>query len=994
MIEELNPHLDSTRDFFASSTLPFALHSTFYPVYQKLSKWFNRFSFSIDHSIFSDLQLFYLLATKKYLDHRSSSHLFRLVLSIHEMQKKLLRLVTFSPHLRHLTIRMIPTNLVFPFAYKPVLGCLIGFNLMDRYELFDEENIVLALQKYLPQLRLVKESSYCHTSQHKNLKIFYFEIEKLNDTSFSLLELTLLKNNLEEKVRKSIQPLSPTIFMKRNDEEIYKNILVLSQEIQSPEDPPQAYITLDEQNGKEIVFRITLVHILPFQRFSLQERFADSTFVLERALKVRHLENRPIQAHIFRLHLARDTSLLRSDGSLDFYSARQKVVTLLTNAIGGFRDYNGGILIKQQELLDNFKESFPEGYDPELIETFFYALTPLEKQIILPLETLSALFKYFAENRKEKLSADSIYSFKVYHSDEKIFLIIRSKDSSATTIVLNVLQEPSFASINMAYNKMDMSEEVFFNCVLLRADHRDAESLVQAIQNSLNKWHQKMKDRQILRIALEYSLVSLDPRIGGEEVSSNVLRLLFEGLTRFNQHGQIENAVAETIDISSNLQQYVFKLRPSLWNDGSPVTAYDFEYAWKKILSPDFKTAFAYPFYPIKNAKEAREGKVSPEEIGIRVLDDRTLKVELAHPSPYFLQWTAHPFYSPVHRLMDQQYPQWPYQYEKNYLCNGPFELKINQPNQGYQLVKNPFYWDSNHISLDQILLTLMNPTQAFQAFQKKEIDWVGNPFGGWHSIYTPKKEDHVISFPNSLVCWCVFNTAAPPFNHRKLRQAFTYAIQRTQIIANAFLPLQPAYTLLIPHPLEKPRCLFPEFDQDKARQLLNEAFQELGLCKEDLQPLKLMFYKQGIQEHTALCLKQQIEECLGIQCVLEPLSWSAIFPKMTEGDFQIGLMHWTSWTDDPLYTLNTFKSAKENVNFAKWEHPRFQRLLDLSEQEVNFLQRSAYLLEAEEIISQEIPIIPLYYQPSQALANKDFRLFNRTRRPFDFSRSFYKMEY
>lgn len=992
---ELRSELEPSMEIH-SQAMPLSFHSSFFPVYEKLKKWATRFPLSTDNSIFNDLTLLYLLATKKYLDHRNTTHLFRLVLSMHLMQKKLLRSATFESHLRHLEIRWIPTDLLFPFSHKPVLGCLIGFNLMDRYEVFDEENIVLALQKYLPQLRLVKESSYCHTSQYKNLKIFYFEIEKKNGSSFSLLEQSLLKNNLEEKVKKSIQPLSPTIFMGLNDEETYKNILVLSQEIQSLQDLPQAYITLDQQTGKEIVFRVNLVHISPFHRFSLKERFFDSTFVSQRVLTVRHLENHPIEAHIFRLYLPRDPSLLRSDGSLDFYSARQKVVSLITNAIGEFRDYNGGILIKQQELLDGLKEHFPEisNRDSELIEAFFYAITPLEKQVILPIETLSTLFTYFLENRKEKLPKGSIYSFKIYHNDQQVFLVVHGDDASITSTITTILQEQIFTSLDVAYNFIDTPEGVFFNCVLFQAENGKAETLVQALQESLHKWHQKMKDRQVLRIGLEYSVVSLDPRIGGESVSGDILMLLFEGLTRFNQSGLVENAVAETIEVSSNLKQYTFKLRSTLWNNGTPVTAHDFEYAWKKVLSPDFKTSFAYLFFPIKNAKEAKEGKVPADQIGIHVLDDRTLRIDLVRPTPYFLQWTAHPLFSPINRFVDQQYPQWPYECEKNYPCNGPFQLKINQPNQGYQLTKNPLYWDTKHITLDQVTLTHMSPAQSIQAFQKKEIDWVGNPFGGWHSFDSPGKEDHVASFPDSLVCWFIFNTATPPFHHRKLRQAFSYAVQRAQLVAHAFLPINPAYSPLLPHYRENSHVYFPEWDAEKARQLFHEALQELRLRKEDLPPIRFIFQEKGIREYTAHCLRSQFKECLGIDCELQPLPWKEVFHKMTNGHFQMGLMHWLSWVDDPIFTLNAFKSAKLEINFSNWEHPEFQRLLNLSEQEANPFQRSSYLLKSEEILSQEMPVIPLFYQPQQALIKKDIHVNYRTPcGPFNIARSFYKKE-
>lgn len=988
---ELRPDHDTSKDI-SPNTASLTFPPSFYNVYEKLQKWSYRFSHTNDQSIYSDLFLFYLIATKKYLDHRTSSHLFRLILSIHHMQKKLLHSATFHPHSRHLEIRWLPTSLVFPFSSKPVLGCLIGFNVMDRYELFDEENVLLALQKYLPELRLVKESSYWHTSQHKNLKIFYFEIEKKNGSFFSLREQNLLKDNLEEKVKNTIQTLSPTIFMALNEEDIYKNILVLSQEIHSLQDLPQAHITLDQQTGKEIIFRVTLVFISPFHRFSLKQCFVDCQFVPQRTLTVRHLENHPIEAHIFRLHLTRDASLLRSDGSVDFYSARQKVADLIKAAIGEFRDYNGGIIIKQQELLHSFKQSFPEiaERDPELMESFFYALTPIEKQVVLLQETLSTLFKHYLAKRKEKLPSAPTYTFNKYEDDNQVYLVVHGNNSSMIDAISNLIQDQSYNS-GIAYNIIENAEGVFFNCVFQETDTKSAEPFIQILQDSLNQWQKKMKSRQTLRVAFEYSIVSLDPRIGGEVHSGDILRLLFEGLTRYDQNGHIENGVAESIEISPNSRQYVFKLRRTFWNDGSPVSAYDFEYAWKKILSPDFKTAFAYFFYPIKNAKEAKEGKVSADEIGIHVIDDFTIKIDLVRPTPYFLQLTANPLYSPVNRHVDQQHPQWPYQCEKNYPCNGPFQLKINHPNQGYQFIKNPYYWDANQIVLDEITMTSMSPGQASQSMQKKEVDWVGNPFGGWNPFYQPNKEDKIVSFPNSSVCWCVFNTQYPPFHNKKFRQAIAYSLERSQIISEvgSFMPLNPAYSVLLPYQHETSRTLFPECNKQIARQLLHEALQELELNLEELPTLTLIYGERVItREFTARSLKQQIKDCLGINCELKPLPWNMLFSKMTRGNYQMGIITWSSRIDDPIYTLNDLRFSKEETNFAKWEHPEYQRLLDLSEQEVNPFQRSSYLFKAEEIIGNEMPIIPLFYEPSQALIKRNLSVcYKPPSGPYNISR-------
>lgn len=975
---ELKPESDSVVEINLSEvTLTF--HSTYYSVLEKLKKWLGRFYQPNHDALFKELFLFYLISTKKFLDHRSVPHLFRLLMSIHFMQKKLLRAATFSPHLRHLEVKWLPAALSYPFASKPVLGCLIGFNVMDRYELFDEENILLALQKHLPELRLVRESSYCHTSQHKNLKLFYLEIEKKDGGHFSLSERKLLKVNLEDKVRNSIQTLMPSIFMGHNEEETYKNILVLSQEIHSLSDLPQAYITLYQQTKNEVIFRITLVHVTPFHSISLKERFFDCTFVSHRTMKVRHLDDHPIEAHVFCLHLPREASLLRSDGSLDFYIARQRVVSLLNNAIGEFRDFNGGIIIKQQELLQAFKENYPEiaRQDPELMESFFYALTPLEQQVLINQTTLVKLFGYYLENRKQKLTDDLPYSLNVYRDGQEVYIIVCGDNPSLAETVSAVIQEQSFKTQDIAYNILQNAEGVFCSTVLLSAIMDQQETFIQTLRESLDSWHQLAKKRRTLRVGMEFALATLDPRIV-DDTTSEIIKLLFEGLTRFNQKGQIENAVAESISISPNSKEYIFKLRYSLWNDGTPVTAYDFEYAWKKILSPDFKTSFAYMFEPIKNAKQAKEGKVSLDELGIQVLNDRTLKVELESPTPYFLQLMAYPLFSPIHRHIDQQHPEWPYQCEKNYPCNGPFQLKVNQPDQGYHVVKNPYYWDANEIVLDQITMTAMNSVQAHQAFQKKEVDWIGNPFGAWHDFYDKGEEGgRFVSVPNKWIIWMYLNTKSPWFKYPKFRKAFAYAIDRCAIANEAYIALSPTYSPISSEG-RGTKNLFPSFDPEKARKLLHEAMQEVGLTLSSLPPLTLEFTEKGMREYIAVSLKKQFKECFNIECELRSYRWNKYLPQLANSHFNMGLFYWNSWVNDPVSVLKIFEQGDHGMNFSCWRSPSFQKFVQLSEQEVNPFVRSSYLYQAEEVLSQEIPIIPLFYQPFQALVNQDFEMNNK----------------
>ncbi len=958
-------------------------------LFEKIKKWLARFPHSLDHAVFKDLCLLQLVTTEKYRSWHSASHLFRMVLVLHLMQKKLVHLATCLPEERHLELRWLSTTL----GSKPVLGCIVGFNVLDRYEVFDEENIFLALRKHLPQVKFVEGSSYYHPTPHKNLKFFYLEIESDGDLSIRQLKKEMSHVSIKEKIKNSIQPLSPAIFMGFNEEEHYKHMVVLSQEIRTLHDISQAYITFEQQTGKEVTFRVVLVYVLPSHNFSLKKCFFNCTFISERVSIVKHIANHPIEAQVFCLRFPREHAILRSDGSLDFYAARRKVVDLIQRAIGEFRDYNGGIIIQRQALLQSFKDCFPDcsQQDPELLDSFFYGITPVEKQVLLSKETLSKLFSYFLQYRNKQIPHAG-YSVDLYSSEKEVFLVAVGSQSSFKDVVTEVLQEPTFVSNDVAYSFVESAGKGFFNCVFFQPELRAIEAFTSRLKSALERLYQKSRQRQSLRIGMEYSSISLDPRRGGDTRSCDILKLLFEGLTRIDQHGQVAQALAQNIEISSDLKEYTFKLRPSLWNDGSPLTAHDFAYAWKCILTPAFVSAFTYLFYPIKNAFKVKSGALPMSELGVYVVDDYTLKVELENPIPYFLQLTALPIYSPIHRLIDQKKPDWQDRSEQEFPCNGPFSLNINRPHQGYQLVKNPFYWDAAYLALDQITMTLMNPAQAVQAFRRGELDWIGNPLGEWYPFFHHGNEEKVLSFRNAGVSYCIFNTASFPFKNKKLRRAISYAIDRAKINSKAFMPLCPAYSPLLPQHGEFNEPVFPEYNEEKAREFWKEGLQEMKINVQDIPPLTVVVQEKGIREYVAERFVRQLEECFGIRCVLLSYPRHIYFKKMISGDFNIGLILWNTLIEDPSYTLNVFTYKSNGINFTRWEDPAFQRAIELREQVVNPLQRSQALLKAEKILSEHAPIIPLFYHPSLSLVKSELQAnYKAPGGRFNLAKSFYQ---
>lgn len=960
------------------NSCPLSFHPSFYGTYQKLQQWQTRFPIVQNETLFHHLTLLMTMAPQKFLNHRTEAHLCRLVLSICFVQRSL----AAAPPLRHhCELRWVPAQLHFPFAKKSVLGCLIGLKLDGRHELFDEESVLLILQKKYPDIAVVGDSTYTHLCYDQSFKMLYVELEGRSHGLLPLEMRNKLKTSFERHIGLGIQKVTPAIFMRRNEEEVYKTILSLSREICSPQDVPQVWISLEGQEQNDAVFLIILVSVGHAVSSQLEaSTFGQCTFIPERSVTVRYLDQLPVSASIFRLYLKLSIDLVRSDGSLDFYVCRRQISNLLQDAIGEFRDYNGGGLSKQWELLEKLEKRYPscQHGDRELREVFFYSINPLEQQSLLSIDILAHLFKDYLRFREEATDRPcSSYLFETNETEQGCFLAMFSPHACKADLLIE-LNKASSHALRPTYALLEMPEGLYFHCTLPRGPETD--HFWAKLKLWLKEQSDHLRKRQIVRIATECPVVSWDPRIGGDGESGTILRLLFEGLTRFDEHGHLANGLAESIEISQDRKHYFFKLRPALWNDGSPVTAYDFEHAWTTVLRPDFKTAFAHFFYPIVGAKEAKEGHAPLDKVGIQALDERSLWVELSHPTPYFLELIAQHYYFPVHKEIDLKEPQWPYQTGHRYPCNGPFMLMANDQHQDIRkLIKNPRYWNAPTVQLDEILLSRRNLYEMIKDFQHKTVDWLGAPFGPWHPCYEQIADSVTLSMPSTRSYWLVFNTRRSPFNNCKVRQSLAHALDRAHLL-NDNHSLIPARSFVRSDELISQGRL-PEYNKSLARELLMEGLEELGLKRQELPPFVFTVSKGAFPEAIAEAIASQVYEVLGIPCQVDCLPWNAVMAKMGQGDVGLTILSWIYYVKDPAYTLNMFRHSHEQIYLPRWQHPLFQSCLDMANSAPNEQERIEFLRRSEDILYQELPVIPLFDHVLKALVNSDlsesaYRLF------------------
>src|ERR1700722_1614833 len=196
-----------------------------------------------------------------------------------------------------------------------------------------------------------------------------------------------------------------------------------------------------------------------------------------------------------------------------------------------------------------------------------------------------------------------------------------------------------------------------------------------------NSFVSKKNSKKLLPISFSTEIRSLDPSIGIDGQSQVTIKMLFEGLMTFDLEGNLIPALAESYTVSKDLKTYTFILRDCNWSNGEQITAYDFEYSWKKVIGGNGKGSSVHNYYPIKNVRSIIKGEKSVDEVGVKAVDAKTLVFDLECPVPYFLEAVATSSFYPVNARIDQTQPEWVTQVGEKFVCSGPFVLAKHKHN-------------------------------------------------------------------------------------------------------------------------------------------------------------------------------------------------------------------------------------------------------------------------------------------------------------------------
>jgi oligopeptide transport system substrate-binding protein len=460
----------------------------------------------------------------------------------------------------------------------------------------------------------------------------------------------------------------------------------------------------------------------------------------------------------------------------------------------------------------------------------------------------------------------------------------------------------------------------------------------------------------------------LDPQICTAFTDYNVLIALFEGLTCIDEKtSQAVPGAAERWEVSPDGLVYTFHLRAGgAWSNGDPLTAGDFVYSFRRILSPALASEYAYMLYFIRNAEAFNEGKIGDfQQVGARALDARTLEIRLDHPCPFLPAIAAHQAWFPVHRTTLEKFGAaerrgTPWTRPENLVGNGPFLLKEWKPNDRIVVVKNPLYWDAARNRLESVVF-----------FPNDNIATDENNFraGQLHVTYDllPDRIEHyrrdapqyLRIDPFSESFFLRFNVTRPPLNDRRVRQALARAIDREAIARDVLYGSRTAaYALTPPSTAGYTATARIPTDFAAARGLLAQAGFPGG---KNFPHLAIQMNTDAINSKIMEAIQQMWHRELGIEVALVAQDFRVYLDNQRTLAYQISRSRWVGDYDDPSTYLYMFKGDSGN-NETGWSSADYDRLNDQADRATDQAGRFALLQRAEAILLADAPIAPIFY--------------------------------
>jgi oligopeptide transport system substrate-binding protein len=470
---------------------------------------------------------------------------------------------------------------------------------------------------------------------------------------------------------------------------------------------------------------------------------------------------------------------------------------------------------------------------------------------------------------------------------------------------------------------------------------------------------------------------TLDPALSSGVPESWLQYDLFEGLlTKDGKDGLIPGA-AERWEVSPDGLTYVFYLRrDGKWSDGTPVTAADWVFSWRRLVDPKTAADYGYFLWRVKNAQPINLGKMPPEALGVRAKEEYVFEVTLEGPTPYFLSILHH---HATYAISKASYEKHGKDFIKagNLVGNGAYRLAEAVPQSHIKLVKNPHHHAVKETKIDTVMYY---PTENLDAELKRYRA------GELHMTYEipvaqmqwvrQNLPDQVRLAPYFGCYFYAPNLTKEPWKSNKdLRLALHLAIDRTLIVEKVNQRGEkPAYGF-VPPGVEGYVSPLPDYarwsqaERDaKAKELLVKAGYGPGG-----KPLEIELTYNTSENHrkVAIAVASMWQQKLGVKTVLNNQEWKVFLNTRDEKAFKDVVRH--GWIGDYIDANNFLELLRSDIgqqNPSAYVNPAYDALLQKANSLADQRERLALLQEAERMLIDDVAVFPIHYYSSKHMVS------------------------
>ncbi len=476
---------------------------------------------------------------------------------------------------------------------------------------------------------------------------------------------------------------------------------------------------------------------------------------------------------------------------------------------------------------------------------------------------------------------------------------------------------------------------------------------------------------KVLKVHFDVEVASMDPQIATDGTSFEVIAAVTEGLYSIDAAGTPILAMAESVDKSTDGLTYTFKLRDAKWSNGTPVTASDFVFAWRRLVDPAVASEYAFiaEIAGLKNAAAITAGEVAVDQLGVVAQDDKTLVVSLDVPVPFFESLMAFPSFLPVNEAFFTAAGDSFGTSPETILSNGPFMITAYEPAAtAITLAKSPTYWDASKVALDGIQYQVIKDSQqAMLSYQNGDLD-VATLSGEQVEQFQADPEFHNIM---AGYLWYISpNQKVAGLENLNLRKALALAYDKTAIANNILKDGSIVADFAVPTLLStgpdgkdfrETAGTYLSTDKAKALEYWQAAQAELSVSE-----LKYTMIVEDTESaiNVAQFIQSEIQTTLpGITIEIQTMPKKNRVERMQEGDFELGFTRWGPDYADPMTYLDMWTTNSPN-NYGFWSNADYDAIIESAKKgdlALDLAARWDALKQAETMVMDDAVIFPVY---------------------------------